>query len=83
MYRLAGEKTLTPHFEAIRISLASPEKIRAWSHGHVTKPETSRRRKLWTIIPLIWIACILVFSEVGGQTPAPANPFQHQTQIVP
>ncbi|MFN7943924.1 MAG: DNA-directed RNA polymerase subunit beta' [Blastocatellia bacterium] len=44
MYRLAGEKTLTPNFEAIRISLASPEKIRAWSHGHVTKPETINYR---------------------------------------
>jgi len=28
-------------FDAIRISLASPEKIRSWSHGEVTKPETS------------------------------------------
>ena len=27
-------------FNAIRISLASPEKIRTWSHGEVTKPET-------------------------------------------
>jgi hypothetical protein len=27
-------------FDAIRISLASPEKIRSWSHGEVTKPET-------------------------------------------
>jgi DNA-directed RNA polymerase subunit beta' len=44
MYRLSGEKTLTPNFEAIRISLASPEKIRAWSHGHVTKPETINYR---------------------------------------
>src|SRR5437763_7661704 len=27
-------------FNAIKISLASPEKIRSWSHGEVTKPET-------------------------------------------
>ena len=27
-------------FEAIKIGLASPEKIREWSHGEVTKPET-------------------------------------------
>ena len=27
-------------FDSIRISLASPEKIRSWSHGEVTKPET-------------------------------------------
>ena len=44
MYRHTGEKPLTPDFEAIRISLASPEKIRSWSHGHVTKPETINYR---------------------------------------
>ena len=44
MIRYTGEKTLTPDFEAIRISLASPEKIRSWSHGHVTKPETINYR---------------------------------------
>ena len=44
MYRYSGERTLTPDFEAIRISLASPEKIRSWSHGHVTKPETINYR---------------------------------------
>lgn len=44
MYRYSGEKPLTPDFEAIRISLASPEKIRSWSHGHVTKPETINYR---------------------------------------
>jgi DNA-directed RNA polymerase subunit beta' len=33
-----------PNFEAIRISLASPEKIRQWSHGEVTKPETINYR---------------------------------------
>ncbi len=33
-------------FSAIRISLASPEKIREWSHGEVTKPETINYRTL-------------------------------------
>ena len=28
------------NFDAIRISLASPEAIRGWSYGEVTKPET-------------------------------------------
>ena len=28
------------NFEKIKIGLASPEKIREWSHGEVTKPET-------------------------------------------
>jgi DNA-directed RNA polymerase subunit beta' len=31
-------------FDAIRIQLASPEKIRSWSHGEVTKPETINYR---------------------------------------
>ena len=31
-------------FVAIRISLASPEKIRQWSHGEVKKPETINYR---------------------------------------
>jgi DNA-directed RNA polymerase subunit beta' len=46
MFRLQNDnKTqLTPNFEAIRISLASPEKIKSWSHGEVTKPETINYR---------------------------------------
>ena len=31
-------------FDSIRISVASPEKIRSWSHGEVTKPETINYR---------------------------------------
>ncbi len=31
---------------ALRISLASPEQIRQWSHGEVTKPETINYRRL-------------------------------------
>ena len=34
------------NFEAIQISLASPEKILEWSHGEVTKPETINYRTL-------------------------------------
>ena len=33
-------------FNAIRISLASPENIRSWSYGVVTKPETINYRTL-------------------------------------
>ena len=33
-------------FDAIRISLASPEQIREWSYGEVTKPETINYRTL-------------------------------------
>ncbi|MDF1499139.1 MAG: DNA-directed RNA polymerase subunit beta' [Anaerolineales bacterium] len=33
-------------FRALRISLASPETIRSWSHGEVLKPETINYRRL-------------------------------------
>ena len=33
-------------FDAVRISLASPEQIRSWSYGEVTKPETMNYRTL-------------------------------------
>ena len=36
--------SLTTDFDAIRISLASPDKILSWSHGEVTKPETINYR---------------------------------------
>src|SRR6187551_113350 len=35
---------LTTNYKAIRISLASPDKIRSWSRGEVTKPETINYR---------------------------------------
>ena len=39
------EKPKDPRsFSAIRIMLASPEKIREWSHGEVKKPETINYR---------------------------------------
>ena len=39
------EKPKNPtEFEAIKIKLASPEKIRAWSYGEVKKPETINYR---------------------------------------
>src|SRR5580765_4423237 len=39
------EKPKNPlNFNALRISLASPEKIRSWSHGEVRKPETINYR---------------------------------------
>jgi len=33
-------------FRALRISLASPDEIRSWSYGEVTKPETINYRRL-------------------------------------
>jgi len=46
MFRFNNDNktTLTTNYEAIRISLASPDKIRSWSHGEVTKPETINYR---------------------------------------
>ncbi|NMC64318.1 MAG: DNA-directed RNA polymerase subunit beta', partial [SAR324 cluster bacterium] len=41
------EKPKNPiKFNALKISIASPEKIRGWSHGEVTKPETINYRTL-------------------------------------
>src|SRR5256885_1167089 len=46
MYRSSPYEraNLIADFDSIRISLASPEKIRSWSHGEVTKPETINYR---------------------------------------
>ena len=46
MYRSSPFELTSPitDFDAIRIQLASPEKIRSWSHGEVTKPETINYR---------------------------------------
>ena len=40
------ENGQNPTFDAIRIRLASPEKILEWSHGEVKKPETINYRTL-------------------------------------
>ena len=44
MFRDLDRTQLLKNFEAIRIGLASPEKIRSWSSGEVTKPETINYR---------------------------------------
>ncbi|HPK40393.1 MAG TPA: DNA-directed RNA polymerase subunit beta', partial [Candidatus Cloacimonadota bacterium] len=36
----------TTNYDAVRIRVASPEKIRSWSRGEVTKPETLNYRSL-------------------------------------
>ena len=47
MVRLADRTdTQSTNFNAIRISVASPEQILNWSHGEVTKPETINYRTL-------------------------------------
>ncbi len=46
MYRSSpyDRANLIADFDSIRISLAAPDKIRSWSHGEVTKPETINYR---------------------------------------
>jgi len=39
-----GQLSTTQHFDNIRITLSSPEKIRSWSFGEVKKPETINYR---------------------------------------
>ena len=46
MFRSSPFELTSPisDFDGIKIQLASPEKIRSWSHGEVTKPETINYR---------------------------------------
>ena len=44
LLRLLKQQGQVEEFDAIAISLASPEKIRSWSHGEVKKPETINYR---------------------------------------
>ena len=42
-----NEQTYQPmNFDAIKIGLATPEKVLEWSRGEVTKPETINYRTL-------------------------------------
>ncbi len=41
-----AENNASITYDSIKINLASPEKIKAWSHGEVTKPETINYRTL-------------------------------------
>jgi DNA-directed RNA polymerase subunit beta' len=43
---LGGHLVETNEFRKLRVSLASPEQIRSWSYGEVTKPETINYRRL-------------------------------------
>jgi DNA-directed RNA polymerase subunit beta' len=44
MYNLYEKPKNPLNYVAVRISIASPEKIRSWSHGEVKKPETINYR---------------------------------------
>ena len=40
LMNIFGQSTGTQSFDQIRISIASPERIRSWSFGEIKKPET-------------------------------------------
>src|ERR1700749_3261395 len=42
--KIFGQVTGTESFDQIRISIASPERIRSWSYGEIKKPETINYR---------------------------------------
>ncbi|TAL00259.1 MAG: DNA-directed RNA polymerase subunit beta', partial [Rhodospirillaceae bacterium] len=42
--KIFGQVSGTESFDQIRISIASPEKIRSWSYGEIKKPETINYR---------------------------------------
>lgn len=44
LMHLFGQPIGAQKFDAIRISIASPEQIREWSYGEVKKPETINYR---------------------------------------
>ena len=44
LINVLGQPQGTPTFDQIRISIASPERIRAWSYGEIKKPETINYR---------------------------------------
>jgi DNA-directed RNA polymerase subunit beta' len=44
LLKLFKQQTPVEHFDAIKIGLASPEMVRAWSYGEVRKPETINYR---------------------------------------
>ncbi len=44
LLNLLRQQSQVEEFDAIRIGLASPDKIRSWSYGEVKKPETINYR---------------------------------------
>ena len=42
--KLFGPESIEKRFDKIKITLASPEKIKSWSFGEIKKPETINYR---------------------------------------
>ena len=69
-----GSQTLTQEndFNSIKITLASPEKIKSWSFGEIKKPETINYR---TFRPeKDGLFCSRIFKAVGAKLIAPVKP---------
>ena len=60
-------------FDSMRIGLASPEQILAWSHGEVKKPETINYRTLKPERDGLFCERILVQQRTGNVTAANIN----------
>ena len=55
-------------FDSIKIGLASPDQIRAWSYGEVTKPETINYRTLKPERDGLYCERILDLPRTGNAT---------------
>ena len=55
-------------FNSIRISLASPDQIKAWSYGEVTKPETINYRTLRPEKMVCFVKKYLDQQKIGNVT---------------
>ena len=42
LQKIFGQIETKEQFDALRITIASPEEILSWSHGEVKKPETKQ-----------------------------------------
>ena len=65
----------TTDFDAIKISLASADQIRSWSHGEVKKPETINYRTLKPEKDGLFCEKILVPSRTGSAPAASTRAF--------
>ena len=62
-------------FDSMRVGLASPEKIREWSHGEVKKPETINYRTLKPERDGLFCERILALHVIGNVTAENINAF--------
>ena len=70
-----SENIKTSDFDAIRLRIASPETIRGWSYGEVTKPETINYRTQKPEKSGLFAEEILVRQRTGNVTAASIRKF--------